>query len=227
MIPFKKYFLELLFPIACLGCGAEGSYLCADCIQGLAQTPPSCMVCKKLSFRTCRSCRENSYIYGFFSPYRYDAPLIRELIHGLKYRRIRALGGVLARFLAAHFDLYGIRFPENACLISVPLHSRRRRRRGFNQAGEIAVNLGALLGIEVRSDVLYKTRNTAPQVGLLRGRRQENVSGAFAVFNPAAIEGRTIILLDDVKTTGATLEEAARMLREAGAARVWAVTVAR
>lgn len=171
-------------------------------------------------------CRKKSRIYGFFSPFSYDAGPIKTLIHDLKYRHMRGnaeiLGGLLYRAIAYH----GILLSRDSLIIPIPLHPARERTRGFNQSYLIAQALGEKIGIPARNDILRKIKNTKPQMGLLREERLKNMTGVFIISDIAAIKEKTIILLDDVKTTGATLDEAARVLRDAGAKKVWAITVA-
>ena len=117
-------------------------------------------------------------------------------------------------------------FPADALVASIPLHPERRRMRGFNQSELIANHVSAALGMQMNSNLIMKVRKTHPQVGLPAFTRRDNIAGSFIVSEPALTAGKTIILLDDVKTTGATIEEAAHMLKKAGARRIIAVTVA-
>lgn len=285
----KKFALDLLFPALCAGCGSEGAALCAACDAKLRLIPPSCVVCKKLSpargaipaGRTCVLCRKKSRMYAFASPFSYDTPAIRTLIHDLKYCRVRDNAEILATLLYRAITYHGVlehlrqphiplqshnfgydaqrlalgvstdtppappeRLARNsaisrrkrvaedalisrdALLIPVPLHRARERVRGFNQSALIAEALGAKIGITVRGNILKKIKNTALQMALPREQRLKNVIGAYAVSDTDAVINRTIILLDDVKTTGATLKECARALQGAGAKKIWAITVA-
>lgn len=151
---------------------------------------------------------------------------MRELIHALKYRRVRALDLILGDMLLGYVHKFGIILPRGAMLIPIPLHPGRQRTRGFNQAELIAQRLGECLGLSVEAEVLRKVKKTTPQVELSAEERRKNVVNTFAVSNTSLIMGKTIFLLDDVKTTGATLEEAARVLKEAGVKRIWAITAA-
>ena len=150
----------------------------------------------------------------------------RQVIWALKYqgqrRLAEPLGGLLAHAanrLAAHVAL----------VLCVPLHATRRRERGYNQAELLARVCGRRLGLPVRPDLLERVRATPPQVGLSAADRRTNVAGAFATTAraPAALSGRSVLLVDDVSTTGATLTAAATPLLEAGASSVWGLTVAR
>ncbi|MBI4225191.1 MAG: ComF family protein [Candidatus Sungbacteria bacterium] len=229
----KVQALDLLFPPQCCGCGKTGMILCASCADALMRIPPQCFVCHAWvppvkdapPGRTCPRCRSHSAVYAFLSPFAYQHAM-RELVHSLKYRRNRQIAVLFADMLASHLAAMQVVFPKDAILIPVPLHKARERERGFNQSFLIAKILGEKLGIEVRRDVLKKIKKTAPQMELTREQRLKNLHGTFAIHNPLPIQGENVILIDDVKTTGATLEEAARILKKAGAKHIWATTVA-
>ncbi|MBI3273857.1 MAG: ComF family protein [Candidatus Colwellbacteria bacterium] len=193
----------------CFGCGIL--------MPAGVRTPPG---------RTCMSCREASFLYAFFSPFSFEQEYIRELVHALKYRRVRDIGAVLASLLFEYCSFYSLALPKDAIMIPIPLHKKRERTRGFNQAEIIARHFGEYFGVQPYTGVIKKIKPTVPQVELLSQERKENVKGVFCVTHPEVVRNRTIILLDDVKTTGATIEEAAKTLKEAGAKYVWAITVA-
>jgi competence protein ComFC len=177
--------------------------------------------------RTCKSCRKNSNIYAFVSPFSYSNHAARELVHYLKYRRVRETAGVISEILDEHLNHFGIKFYKDTFIIPVPLHKSRERTRGFNQAELIAKKLDSMnLKKMVLTGVLLRHKNTRSQIDLTREEKETNVGGAFMVLNPGLISGKTAILVDDVKTTGATIDEAARILKDAGAKRIWAITVA-
>lgn len=228
--------------------------LCTPCADALARIPPQCFVCHALvpanvkhrvshksdvrhsvlhaevdvvpAGRTCSRCRSHSVVYAFLSPFSYQHDTMRELVHALKYRRNREVASLFAAMLASHLAAMRITFSKDAVFIPVPLHKARERERGFNQSLLIAKSLGEKLGIEVRPDVVKKLKKTVPQMELLREERLKNLTGTFAVENPLLVQGKTVILIDDVKTTGATLEECARMLKKSGAKQIWAITIA-
>ena len=106
------------------------------------------------------------------------------------------------------------------------MHRSRKRVRGFNQSELIAARLSSLINLRAENHILRKNKKTAPQVGLSGEKRRNNIIGSFSVSNPESVKNKNVILVDDVKTTGATLEEAARVLKNAGAGKIWAVTVA-
>jgi ComF family protein len=157
---------------------------------------------------------------------------LRELIHLLKYEQVRPAANVLGRMLAEAIDnlrpLFG---PQPPLVVPVPLHVRKARQRGFNQTELIARAATKRMSTESRlavaAGVLVRKRETQSQIGLSRHQRRENIRGAFAVAKPDAISGRDVLLVDDVFTTGTTVSECARVLRRAGASKVYVATVAR
>lgn len=155
----------------------------------------------------------------------YD-PVARELIQGLKYRDRTELSRLIGRMTArAGRDLTD----EADVVVPLPLHRRRLWTRKFNQAALIAREVGRISGVPVDFAALQRIRATRPQVGLGERERAENVRGAFKVMSSrrAAIEGKRVVLVDDVLTTGATVSAATRALRRAGAARIDVLTFAR
>lgn len=140
---------------------------------------------------------------------------------------MQGIAPTLGNLLLDALAFYRVALPKDAPIIPLPLHPSRERTRGFNQSLLIANALGEKLGLSVRDDVLKKIKKTKAQMELPREERLKNVADAFAVSDTAAVRNRTCILVDDVKTTGATLEFAARALKAAGAKRVWTLTVAR
>ena len=161
----------------------------------------------------------------------YDGGL-RDLIHLLKYQRVRPASVVLGRMVGDSVAALETSLPDGVIqVVPVPLHARKQRQRGFNQADLISrvalQHLARPDRFQLRTRVLVRQRETGSQIGLTRHQRRENVRGAFAVIDPTKIAERNILLVDDVLTTGTTVSECARVLRRAGAARVWVVTVAR
>jgi ComF family protein len=148
---------------------------------------------------------------------------LREAIHRFKYRYTRELAGPLGEMLVA----FWLRAPLSVdVLVPVPLHRRRQKERGYNQAELLARELGNALGIRVACDILCRTRYTLAQARLDVHRRRANVAGAF-LCRDSRLQGKRVLLIDDVCTTGATLEACSIALKEREARSVWALTLAR
>jgi ComF family protein len=157
---------------------------------------------------------------------------LRELIHLLKYGGVQPAAKVLGRMLAGAIASIAPEFAvETIAVIPVPLHRLKLRQRGFNQAELIARAAVKIAGFNHRlclyPRALVRKRETISQTGLTRHERRANLRGAFAVAQPEAVQGREVLLVDDVYTTGATLSECTRVLRRTGATKVWVATVAR
>jgi len=179
----------------------------------------------------CPLCRRADRPYDRAVSYGSYQDGLRELIHLLKYNSVRPAAGVLGRMLA---ESIGVLLPEfgheTVLVIPVPLYKSKLRERSFNQAELIAKAALKLLpkpNFEFAPGLLRRTRETASQIGLTAHQRRENMRGAFAVTRAPEVTGREVLLVDDVYTTGTTASECARVLRRAGAERVWVATVAR
>jgi ComF family protein len=182
---------------------------------------PRCGLCRRLEPSFARAAAYGSYDGG-----------LRELIHLLKYQQVRPAAKVLGRMLAEVIAGLGPSFGKSAVLVvPVPLHASKLRQRGFNQSELVARAALELRPVGDRlplgSHVLERRRETQSQTGLTRHQRRENIRGAFAVAKPDAVAGCEVLLVDDVFTTGTTVSECARILRRAGASKVFVATVAR
>jgi ComF family protein len=169
------------------------------------------------------------YLSDLYYSLDYQNPLVKNLIQKLKYEPlIKELSKTLASLIIEHFQLLDNKPNfEEFILIPTPLEQRRLKWRGFNQAEEIGKELSEFLKIPLVSNCLIKTKETLPQVELSNEERKENIRGAFLLQNENLIEERKILLLDDIYTTGSTMEEAARVLKEAGAKEIIGIVVAR
>jgi len=203
--------------------------VCSICGEGVVSpsafsgehSEPRCGLCRRLEPPFAKAAAYGSYDGG-----------LRELIHLLKYEQVRPAANVLGRMLS---EVIGGLKPSfgngSVVVIPVPLHPGKLRQRGFNQAELIA---RATLKLKpageqlmLNSAALERRRHTQSQTGLSSHQRRENIRGAFFVTKPRELQDREVLLVDDVFTTGTTVSECARVLRRAGAARVWVATVAR
>ncbi len=223
-------FLDLLFPRRCLGCGVEGNYLCLPCQEKIRFPPQRCVVCGKPSFlgRVHQECRRKKiFLKGLLVAADYQNQSIQNLIWNFKYNSVSPLGEILATLLTDFFiSLDLLDFFATSAVIPVPLHKRRLRERGFNQAQVLAQKFAHKTGLEFL-EVLRKEKNTKDQIELSREERLRNVQDSFASLPHPSLGERKIILVDDVATTGATLNECAKVLRGQGAGEIWGLVVAR
>lgn len=214
----------LLLPTCCFLCGAaaRGSLLCAGCSQQLPRLPAAlCPVCALPSPEgaVCGAClRHPPYYDATVAAYVYDFPLDR-LVQALKYRAALAVAPFLGAALARQPP------PTADVIVPLPLHAARLRERGFNQAVEIARIPARCWRLPLELARCSRSHDGAPQASLPQAQRRRNVRHAFLCT--AGLQGRHVAVVDDVMTTGATLDEFARALKKAGAARVTNLVVAR
>jgi ComF family protein len=218
--------LDLLFPPRCGSCNRPGAWLCADCLAGIDWIrPPLCGHCGEPiagGSRCPRRWQHPALLDGLRSAAWHAGPL-RAAIYRYKYRGRRVLAGPLGAVLA---QVWRRDPPPVDLLLPVPLHARRLRERGFNQATLLARELSRAAGVRVEDGFLQRVRPTPPQVELNAAERPANVEGAFAYTGPP-LHGHAVCLIDDICTTGATLQACAAALREAGADSIWGYTLAR
>jgi ComF family protein len=220
-------FIELLFPTACAACGKLGPMICSQCRSRFSEIEgPGCLRCGRPSTNivvTCFSCREKGYnLEKSRACFKYSEPL-ESVIRHYKYDGLHALAKPLGNLMAQKWPDWS-QTPD--MIVPIPLHVRRLRSRGFNQAQLLANQLGPSFGIEVNDHVLRRKRRTRPQVDLSPSERKKNVQQAFSA-EQGAVKGKNILLIDDVFTTGATMISAAGALLEAGAKTVSAYCLAR
>lgn len=227
---------DVIFPPRCLLCGEilkRNSPLCEKCMQGIHFiSSPLCVRCgipfpaDGGSDHVCGDCLTGEKPYAIArSMATYDGAML-DAIHKFKYRGKTGigltLGNIMADFASGIWDMTAFDL-----IIPAPLHIRRLRERGFNQAVILSRPLSRRFKIPLDFDSLKRVKPTSPQVGLSKKERSANVRGAFSVINPGQIEGKKILLIDDVYTTGSTLIECSRVLIEAGASAAAIFTAAR
>lgn len=223
----KGIALDLLFPQHCVGCGKEGDFLCYSCRQRLSRiTPPLCPRCGRPqpSGILCPDCVSwPAQIDGIRSPFRFDG-VMRQAIHQLKYQNLRALVTPLAELLHDYFTTNPV--PAEV-LVPVPLHQKRLRERGYNQSSLLARELGKLTNLLVVEDCLIRQRHATPQARTSTvEERRSNVANAFTCRNHR-LRDKQVLLIDDVSTSGATLDACAAALKAGGATSVWGLVMAR
>jgi len=222
-LPVCDECLAAMRPISVRQCAICGERLPGDLAAAANCSETRCDLCRRAEPPFVKAAAYGSYEGG-----------LRELIHLLKYEQVRPAADVLGRMLAEAIADLAPSFPaEQVVIVPVPLHATKRRQRGFNQSELIARAALKILSAEARnrfqlsSGLLERLRPTQSQIGLSRHQRRENLRGAFAVIKPEQVSGREILLVDDVFTTGTTVTECARVLRRAGASKVFVATVAR
>ncbi len=208
--------IDFIFPPVCLVCGAgtTGAYLCESCLATLgdraaAHSPDT---------------RHIEHLDGLVVLLPYDE-FCRTLVHALKYHGIAPIGPVLGGFMGRKV-LASLALPADTLLVPVPLHPAKLARRGYNQSERLASGFAAATGLTIVEDCIARTRDTGTQTALDADSRRGNVHNAFRFSGERRIEGGTVVLIDDVATTGSTLTECARALRDGGAGRVYACVAA-
>jgi len=217
--------LDLVFPPRCVGCGREGAWLCPACLAAVQPVPPpTCAICYEstLGGDVCSACRRDPLAIDGIRSVSLHKGALREAVHGLKYKNQRSLVPPLAALMRDAMERQGL---AADVLVPVPLHQERLRQRGFNQSALLARAM-VVPGLPMDEESLVRVRATASQTTLNRAERRANMAGAFACRD-GALAGRRVLLIDDVCTTGATLEACAVACRAAGAASVWGMTLTR
>lgn len=227
LVKLKGIALDLLFPQWCVGCGKAGELLCSSCCRSLPRImPPLCPRCGKpqSSGILCPVCVGwRAEIDGIRSPFRFDG-VIRQAIHQLKYRNLKALALPLSQLLQDYLNTNHL---PGEVLVPAPLHRKRLRERGYNQSGLLARELGKLVNLPVVDDCLIRQHHALPQARTSTvDERRSNVAGAFSCRD-RSLHDKQVLLIDDVSTSGATLDACAAALKAAGAASVWGLVLAR
>jgi competence protein ComFC len=219
--------VDFLFPKWCVGCGKEGELICYSCRRLLTRImPPLCPRCGKpqSSGILCPSCVGwQAKIDGIRSPFKFEG-VMREAIHQLKYRNLRALVAPLAKLLQDYLTANPL---PGEILVPVPLHQKRLKERGYNQSNLLARELGKLINLPVVDDCLVRQRHAPPQARTSTlDERRTNVADTFTCLDHR-LKDKQILLIDDVSTSGATLDACAAALKASGATSVWGLVMAR
>ena len=228
--------VSLLYPPVCTVCATvigPGEYLCRGCEEKATRiVPPFCARCSEpfegaiIGQFTCANCAHRTIHFdAAVAAYR-SRGIVREIIHNFKYGRQIYLRHLVACWLCAALDDPRLRSHRFDVIIAVPLHPARERERGFNQASVLAELLAVHVSLPFRR-LLERIRHTTTQTALDRSERMENLHNAFRLRKNTDVRGLRVLLIDDVLTTGSTLNECARVLKRAGAISVHAATAAR
>lgn len=214
--------LEFLLPTKCFGCLRNPEALCSTCLDTMRQKESLCFFCHERTEdigNICFSCRKKSVLDGIWWPWKYKTPATKQVLEAFKYKNKTILAEHMAKEM--HEAIRGKLDTSNIVASSVPLHPRKQKERGFNQAVLLARHL------RVPHEIfLERIRDTSPQAHASRQERITHMQDAFLVKDPLSVFGKKILLIDDVATTGSTITSAARTLKRAGAKEVYALVVA-
>lgn len=229
-----RRFIDLLYPPRCLICRAfDAETLCSSCLSAFSRVvSPVCPICGGPFLNgipenhVCEEClRKRPFFESAVAPYLYDGRIM-DAIHQFKYEGKAHLAKALGPLLAS-FGKEWLREERDPLIVPVPLHPKRLRQRGYNQSLLLARHVAARLGASLDFLSLRRIKDTKVQTGLKRDERRKNVRKAFEVVDRKAVKGKTIVLVDDVATTGSTLNECAKVLRKAGCRKVYGLVLAR
>ncbi len=227
--------LNFFFPRFCVGCGKEGNFICSACQAELKNIqPPLCHKCGRPMVNSsvsrltpqplCDACTGwQTEIDGIRSVFRFES-VIRKAIHEFKYNNLRAIAGGLAKLMGNYLIENHV---PGEIMVPVPLHEKRLKERGYNQSALLAKELSTFTRLPVNDDCLIRNRYNLPQAKTKNvEERRQNVIGIFNCINDDLLDKR-VLLIDDVTTSGATLNACASALKKAGAKSVWGLTLAR
>ena len=220
---------EYIFPVFCISCAQEGTWLCPSCSTSIDVTAQlSCPVCHTETEQgvCCDTCPSSLDQHIALIKYEEDA-LIGTLIHTLKYHYAEDILSVIQLLVDDNMAQHTQLLPTIDVIIPVPLHKKRFAERGFNQALHIARMVAPYLDASIVETALIRTRHTPHQATLKREARIQNVENAFSINDNAGIAGKTVLLVDDVYTTGSTMQSCAQLLCDAGAVSVHGWSLAR
>ena len=223
--------LELLFPSRCPGCGKAGEEdFCPQCREALPWIGD--LVCRRCGIALnegeaedfCSECRREPRYYDRIRSVFFFRYPVRDAVLSWKYARAQGKGEILAAYLAEFTRTSGFPPPVDL-IIPVPISEAKLKKRGFNQAETLARKVGEAVGAQVKPELLKRIRNTPSQSLLKRHERFDNVRNAFKLLWANRVEGKSVLLVDDIVTSSATLNECARLLRNAGAKNIYGLTL--
>jgi len=233
LLSLKKFLLDIIFPPICVSCqvylkeNEKNKSICGACLaESVVNTTLFCPICRARLPENKKTCHKKArYLLGAAASYSNSA--VRRLIWKLKYKKQEAAAAAAAEILFRYINNLEFDFSK-FIIVPVPLHRIRLRKRGFNQTELIADVLGKKINIAVFKNALIKKRHTPPQVEMPdQDKRKENVKDCFAIKNLLDVANRNIIILDDVSTSGATLDEIARLLKGSGARKIIGLVLAK
>jgi ComF family protein len=223
---YLDYFWDIVFPKKCINCKKEGTYLCEDCFSLIEINPFQYCLCEKLKkMDKCDNCKNKS-LDKILSAASFNNKILKRAIYKLKYDYIEDMAQPMALLVLTHLYLMEEKIDKSFIVIPVPLSPKKKRRRGFNQSEKIGKIITETTNLDLCLDGLFKIKENKPQMELNKKERTKNIKNCFRA-EKEKIEGKNILLLDDVYTTGSTMEECAKTLKQSGAKKVWGLTIAR
>ncbi|MBU0598006.1 hypothetical protein KKF61_03335 [Patescibacteria group bacterium] len=232
----KKVILDLIFPISCLGCGLEDTWLCATCLKKIPINEHLiCPIChKKNNGSFCTKCSKSQSLDGLMVAAPYENNLIQDCIQTLKYKFIKELSSPLSEILARYLRTIDKKYKQpiltnysQTVLTIVPLHTKRLRERNFNQAELIGQSIKNEFKFNYIPSLLTRQHYTQAQASLSRRDRLKNLNQAFSMPKSLDLSQKNVIIIDDVATTLTTLNECAKVLKQNGCLCVWGLVIAR
>ncbi|MFA6391848.1 MAG: phosphoribosyltransferase family protein [Patescibacteria group bacterium] len=223
--------IELIFPANCFGCGIEGVWLCEKCADLIPFFPNNiCLWCnKKIEGKNmCSACQNSSQLLSITAVTSYQNPLFQDILHNLKYNFATSTINAFELLLIKYFKQNKTNLiNNNSIIVPIPLHKKRLAERGFNQSELIGIQIAKIMNVEINTKILQRTKNTRSQMTLNKEDRLKNMKNSFTCPDSRQVIGKNILLVDDVLTTGATLNEAALALKAAGSSSVRAIVLAK
>ena len=233
---FGNWLADVIFPKFCLSCNKEGQHVCPDCFNKIKiNSFPICYKCEKRSpnSQTCAKCKQETTLNGLVVAGLWEDDLLRQMVYEFKYRFIKELKKELGQTLINYTKIHYKTLINNNTIFSfIPLNKRRQIWRGFNQAELLAKEASNCFDLPL-ADLLERKRNTSPQAEVKsQSARKNNVRQAFAIkettdYPLSFFKDKTIILVDDICTTGATIEECAKTLKPLKPKEIWGLVLAR
>lgn len=202
------FILDLIFPDNCVGCKEPGTILCEKCLFSV-------------EFLDSKDPRKKD---GILSACDYNSPLLARIVHELKYKGIKRLAEPCASLIYEFLNKGNIKFDNSWIITAVPMHEYKLKVRGFNQSELIAKELASFMNLDYEP-LLEKVRHTAPQISLDKRARKSNLDGCFKIAEGRIVKGKKILVIDDVVSTGSTMSECLKTLREEGTSEVWGLTL--
>lgn len=220
--------LDIVFPKKCIGCGTNGMYLCGKCVNKVPFAKTVCPYCFKSSIDgvTHSKCQKKFGLDGLISVWEYDG-VVKGAILATKYKYATLVGKELSEYFYYYLNQKVASMPRFDCLVPIPLYWYKQNVRGFNQSTEFGAFVSKKIGCKFLPDLMIRKKYTKSQALLNREKRLVNLKDAFEINSSKDLVGiSSVLIIDDVFTTGATLKECAKVIKRHGIQKVWGLTLA-